>query len=534
MNEKFNIYLAVPGTQTCWGTVTGLINSTARHTAHPRQHGMGFSGVEDFNICWAEAHNWYDKGLITHFAMLHADITPDPEQRWLDILMEELIGRNASLVSAVSPIKDLRGITSSGICDLDDPWKPYRRFTIREIHQALPETFDNAAAGYPDRPLLHNTGMWVCDLRRPCFQAVNALGELDLNFRFPDSCVRDPISKEWIHRRESEDWLFSRELWLRGVRDTFITRRPRLTHHGKADFTNARPWGQFLDGDENTADKWRAALDALPLRTLQILQFELGSACNLAGGHTDCPSSHPERYADLDTSRKLDDDTIANSAIEAYRSLGFTGLVSFMYYNEPLVEADRMFALMARIKAGAPAARFLLWTNGTLIPEDCERFRQFEQIIVSGYNDMSLRGCDHLRAAGISAKVIENPKLDTRLIDLEPVDRDAPCLRPFVELIVDHHGNTHLCCYDWRGRGTWGNLLDVPIAELAKRWRAMLPAIAGEQMTAEAPAACRSCGYRWQKYQQHDAVIVERARKLRLNEEFVSRSKEEESKCPTS
>lgn len=282
-DSKHRIYLAVPGKRYCWGTVTGVINSTRAHVAIPYTGGFGFSGQEDFNILWADAHNAFLRGDVTHFAMLHGDITPDPSQRWLDVLLEEMDARGVPLVSAVSPIKDGRGLTSCGIADLDDPWRPWRRFTVREI-LAMPPTFDNKLAGYPDRPLLHNTGMWVCDLKHPVFQAVNDRGELDLQFDFPTRALKGKDGF-FSHRRESEDWLFSRELWQRGVRNTWITSRVKLTHHGAMDFATFNPWGNFLNGDEDTADKWRKELDALPLRTLQLLNIELGRGCKIGRAH---------------------------------------------------------------------------------------------------------------------------------------------------------------------------------------------------------------------------------------------------------
>jgi hypothetical protein len=136
--KPYQVYLAVPGTQFCWGTTTGVINSTAKHTVHPQNGGLGFSGVEDFNLLWIDALNLFEAGEISHFAMLHGDIMPDPEQRWIDVLLEEMDLHGAELVSAHSPIKDDRGLTSSGICNLADPWSVYRRFTQREILEQFP------------------------------------------------------------------------------------------------------------------------------------------------------------------------------------------------------------------------------------------------------------------------------------------------------------------------------------------------------------------------------------------------------------
>jgi hypothetical protein len=503
--EQHSVYLAVPGNTCCWGTVVGVVHATARHDVQPDQRGVGFSGEEDFNLCWCEAINLFEAGEITHFAMLHGDLDLDPSQRWLDILLDEMDAHGAALVSAAVPLKDTRGLTSSGIADLENPWEPWRRFTLREIWHELPATFDNVHAGYPDRPLLHNTGLWVCDLRYPEFRAVNPDGELDIYFRFPTRAIRNAEGR-WVHQRESEDWEFSRQLWLRGLRRTYITRRVRVTHQGSACFTNHGPWGSYRDGDEETAAKWRSREDAKPLRPLQLLQFELSDRCNLADQHPRCPN----RHRPLPNMPALDDRTIVRSASEAYRDLGFTGLVGWAYYNEPLLDAERMFALMGRIRFSAPQARFLLWTNGTLVPEDARHFDEFSQIIVSDYGPESRRGYDRLRPI-----LIENASLDDRLQQLPVEDAAAPCLRPFVELAFDCRGGAHICCHDWRGGGSLGNLNWTPFGVIARHWRAWIREIAGERMTDLAPDVCDRCGRRQQRHQVHDEGIVARADRIR-------------------
>lgn len=504
------VYLAVPGKSFCWGTVTGVVASTNKHVAIPLNGGLGFSGVIDFNWTWTDAQNLFEEGRVTHYAMLHGDIEPHAEQRWLDILLDIMDEKDAELVSSVLPIKDGRGLTSSGICDPSNPWGAFRRFTLREIHEQLPETFNAEMAGYPDRPLLHNTGCWVADLRKPVFREVNADGSLKTLFRFPEKITRDAAGK-WQHEQESEDWLLSRELWERGARNTWITRKVKLTHHGVMSWQNWKPYGSYLHGDEETAWRWREDTSAGPLSLVQMLEFELGSKCNLGKVHGECPNTHRERYGTLDTSRELNDELIVSCAIQAYRELGFTGLVGWIYYNEPLLQADRMFRLMGQINAVVPEARFILWTNGTLIPEDCEQYRQFEQIVVSDYGDDSRRGMERLAAQKIHCTRIDGT-LDDRLCQLATHEDSKPCLRPFVEFILDNHGNHHWCCYDWQGQGSLGNVFVDGLAKLANDWRAQLPAIAGDTMSDGAPAVCRTCSHKWDRYQQHDQRIVEQAK----------------------
>lgn len=246
------VRLAFPGHTFCYGAVQGILQATGgTHTLSVSNSGTGW---DDFNACWCDALNAYERGEVTHFAMLHADIAPQPG--WLDVLLEELDRRELDLVSAVAPIKDYRGLTSSGIGDPADRWRPFRRFTVREVC-AMPETFTAAEVGYADKYLLHNTGCWACDLRNPLFRQTDAEGTLRCFFDFPRRSYRDPDSGAFAIACESEDWYFSRQIAALGAR-TAITRKVRLAHRGAADFPNNAPWGR-QEHDEDTAYKWRPA-----------------------------------------------------------------------------------------------------------------------------------------------------------------------------------------------------------------------------------------------------------------------------------
>jgi hypothetical protein len=247
------------------------------------------------------------------------------------------------------------------------------------------------------------------------------------------------------------------------------------------------------------------------LSIVQILEFELGAQCNLGRAHLACPNLSPLRFEGLDQSREMTDAMIINCAVEAYELYDFTGLIGWIYYNEPLLQKERMFRLMEAIRLHTNKARFILWTNGMLIEEDCARYNAFEQIVISGYCDMSLRGARRLASRGVECRYAVNPMLDSRLVRTAPLYPDAPCLRPFVEFIIDHHGYAHWCCYAWRATEVYGNVFDEPFGELVAKWRAAMPDIVGRRMEADAPKCCQACGYRWQRHQVHDRDVLARA-----------------------
>jgi hypothetical protein len=195
---------------------------------------------------------------VTHFAMLHSDITPSPG--WVDLLLDELDDRDADLISAVAALKDENGLTSCGIGDASNPYAPFRRFTMRELMQ-MPETFGIADTDHPERYLLHNTGCWVADLRKPLWRTTDKDGCLVADFSFP---IRGRVlpSGDIIHERESEDWHFSRMIAALGAK-TFSTRRVSTIHFGQKGYRNDHAWGR-MEHDEATAERWLQEASVCP------------------------------------------------------------------------------------------------------------------------------------------------------------------------------------------------------------------------------------------------------------------------------
>jgi len=262
--SDYTVFVAPPGPNFSFGTVRGLLALvSSKHKVELSASGNGF---DDFDILWTQALNASEEGKITHFAMLHLDIVPDSEngEIWLDTLIDEMDRLGLDMCSAISPLKDFRGLTSSGIGDPNDSWSPYRRICVREL-DSMPETFNAADLGYPDKPLLHNSGCWACDLRSTVFHQEAEDGTCGAYFAFPERVYRNPATGRWMHARESEDWFFSRCLWRIGAK-TAITQKVKLTHMGRAGYKNHGRWGE-MEHDDETAYKWatpRGIWDDIP------------------------------------------------------------------------------------------------------------------------------------------------------------------------------------------------------------------------------------------------------------------------------
>lgn len=198
-----------------------------------------------FNILYAEALNRNEDGEDVLFSLLHADLAP--QGFWLDVLVEELLDRKADFVSAVNAIKDVRGLTSSGIAVPGEAWKPLRRFTLKEL-DGFPKTFNASDIGYENMVLLHNTGCWVADVRRPLFHAEDEDGCLKAFFTINDRVKRHGKYRKWRADVEPEDWFYSRRLHELGAK-TYVTRKVVTHHYGLSSMDNQEPRGQEEDDE---------------------------------------------------------------------------------------------------------------------------------------------------------------------------------------------------------------------------------------------------------------------------------------------
>jgi hypothetical protein len=209
-----------------------------------------------FSTLWAQALNNAEKGLVTHFAMIHSDV--GASRNWLDVLLEEMEAHQADVCAAVIPIKDMKGITSTAIQDPQNPWQPKRRLTMSEIIGLKDvngdplSTFDavdlHRAGLNPDKaPLLVNTGLWICDLRKPWVLGdwtQNAPIHMTINDR-----MHRNVKKEFVVDTEPEDWYFSRQAAHCGAK-IIATRKVEVEHFGEISWSNKGVWGEWTHDEE--------------------------------------------------------------------------------------------------------------------------------------------------------------------------------------------------------------------------------------------------------------------------------------------
>lgn len=203
-----------------------------------------------FNMGWAHAVDLYEAGKADAIAMIHSDQAPEPG--WIDILEDERVANGADIMSAVCPIKDDRGLTSTAVDDSGCIWRP-RRLTMNEIMK-LPTTFGDAEAG---GQLLLNTGLWILQLGPWCLDR-NPDGSMRHCFRITDMVRKEGDRR--VSRVQPEDWDFSRQLRSRGLK-LMATRAVQVNHWGETRYPNFVEWGWDEDLQNGPNASWRKPAD---------------------------------------------------------------------------------------------------------------------------------------------------------------------------------------------------------------------------------------------------------------------------------
>lgn len=255
------VFVAMPTYgQVHAGAMRGLYESGTRAEVTPQLAGVSLLG-HCFDMLWATMLNTLPQKRYDYFAMLHSDVDPEPPRDgspgWLDVLLGEAEATGADVVSAVVPIKDPRGVTSTAVCSGDE-YRPTLRLTMRQV-MLLPETFSAADAGFPGSALLVNTGCWICRVAGqewvhdfPGFEIRNRI------VRLPDGTCQAQVAPE--------DWRASRWWHSKGLK-VLATRKVKLHHCGGAFYGNQSAWGQWghdRDLDAQAAEELTRRLGGSP------------------------------------------------------------------------------------------------------------------------------------------------------------------------------------------------------------------------------------------------------------------------------
>ncbi len=183
-----------------------------------------------WNQSWCTAIAAWEHGMVDYFLILHEDLKIRTDN-WFPILFHEMQRVDADIISAVVPIKDDRGVTSTAR-ESGDPFSPHR-YTMADIFRE-PVTFS-----HPE--LLLNTGLMLMDLRRPWVKEF-----VDRNYHWAcEFGIKRREDRGFMVQFMSEDWRFSRQARECGATRQYATRAIALDHVGSWYYPNDRVWGRW-------------------------------------------------------------------------------------------------------------------------------------------------------------------------------------------------------------------------------------------------------------------------------------------------
>lgn len=218
--NKSIIFLAIPtyDGQICASTANVLDYASKKHGVIKAINQTSLL-ANGFNKLLCLALNSRKEHNIKWFAMLHADIIP--EKFWLDKLIDLAEEHDADLLSAVVPIKDASGDTSTAFGLENDPWGSVYRLNYVYL-KSLPEPFSiDDVEDAIGNILLVNTGCMILNIEKDWNPG--------LYFTIRDQIVSD--GEKFIPQVIPEDWNLSRMVAAHGGK-VMATTAIELKHVG--------------------------------------------------------------------------------------------------------------------------------------------------------------------------------------------------------------------------------------------------------------------------------------------------------------
>lgn len=209
----------------------------------------------------------------------------------------------------------------------------------------------------------------------------------------------------------------------------------------------------------NTCTSVFTDTDPEPVSCPSVVEIEIGVRCNRACVY--CPNAtigptSSSSFMEISLFRRI---------IAQLSEIGFSGRLSFHFYNEPLMRKD-IDALVAIARAGLPLAYLVLYTNGDLLTDE-----RYDNLIEAGIDFfiVTRHGGEPMKSR-LYQHVQFPEDLDLSGRAGAVVGVKAPlqraCYAPCEMLIVTVNGDVVLCHEDARREVVIGNLGHATIQDI--------------------------------------------------------------------
>lgn len=198
----------------------------------------------------------------------------------------------------------------------------------------------------------------------------------------------------------------------------------------------------------------------MDLRRLpSVVEIEVNSRCNRRCGY--CPNSLPELPA-VDNFMEVE---LFEKIVGDLGRAGFSGRLSFHFFNEPLVRRD-LEALVASARKRLPWAYLLLYTNGDLLDDG-----RHAALLEAGIDQFLVTRHDFDEYPERAFQYVQHPsnftlsgRGGTVARSEEPLD--IACFGPSEMMIVTVNGDVVLCHEDAERRHVMGTFRTQTLEEI--------------------------------------------------------------------
>ncbi len=219
------------------------------------------------------------------------------------------------------------------------------------------------------------------------------------------------------------------------------------------------------------------------------VSIELSNLCNYSMIHKKCPLNRIKMPVILPS-------MIVYSVFNTLKQYGFSGIIAFHTYNEPLID-PRLFKFIEGARRSCPSCAVFICTNGYYLNQVmAEELSDIgvSEIHVSVYSD---REMERLSKINVSIPFsTERMKLDDRLNFYDSPEKKnfKPCYAPLSEIVVTREGSISLCCLDWKRKYTFGDLHHQTMEDILREGK--LHSLYAKLSKGERSLSlCRRCGW---------------------------------------
>lgn len=232
---------------------------------------------------------------------------------------------------------------------------------------------------------------------------------------------------------------------------------------------------------------------------LTLINFEITDKCNYDKLHKACPINSKSRFNNNASDVPISDGDIIG-LMSYCINRGFKGYFGFHYYNEPLLERDRITRIMTEINSRFPSVKFCLWTNGSMLKD--REVHKYDKVVISDYKKNKAHLAANKNVHVLSGKLDKRRKIEDAKVKL------SNCARVNLEMSVDYYGNIRVCCNDYKHEITSANITQSDYTTCLMKWVEAKTVPETMANTGKSHAVCRSCIKREGKYKSGSIAFL--------------------------